>query len=122
MTGETVYLSSLESVRFEPVRKCVFLETLMFDTGKAAARVALHPGVSGQDFDYPDDIDTVILTTRHEGASISPIEEYPCFVFICVPRSRFGNIQTPIRADDLQIIGWGELYRTHADAANHVFG
>jgi hypothetical protein len=119
---ETLYLSSLESIRFEPVRACRIVDELTFDTGKVAVVARLQPPVVGQDFNRAADIDTVILAARHEGVSVAPVNEFPCFVFIAIPRPGLETLRTPVRSDDLEIIGWGELYRTHADAASHVFG
>ncbi|SRR5713226_5377221 len=119
--AQPLYLSSLESVRFEPVRECRIVELLTFDTGKVAALATIQPGVSGQDFGTGKDISTVILTTRFEAASIAPIDKFPCFVFITIPNGGKGIPSSPIRADDLQIIGWGELYRSADDATHHKF-
>jgi hypothetical protein len=121
MTGEIYYLSSLDSARFEPVRECHLVRALTFDSGKSAVEARLEPGVVGQDFDRGSDIFTVILSARHEGASVDPVTEFPCFVFITIPRPGSGQLETPIRSDDLEIIGWGELYRTRSDAERHAF-
>ncbi len=120
MSREILYLSSLESTRFESVRECRFERLHTFDSGKAAVEVRLSPAVVGQDFNRPGDIETVILSPRHEGASIDPISEFPCFVFIAIPRQH-ERLQSPIRSDDLEVIGWGELYRTRDDAELHNF-
>ena len=78
-----------------------------------------HDG--GSRFNRGLDIETVILTTRHDDASIDPVSAFPCFVFITI--SREDNVlQSPIRSDDLEIIGWGELHRTPEDAKLHNFG
>jgi hypothetical protein len=122
VTGEIYYLSSLESTRFEPVRECRFERLLTFDSGKVAAEARVSPPVIGQDFNRASDIDTVILSCRHEDASIDPVSEFPCFVFITIPRSDGGALQSPIRSDDLEVIGWGELYKTWQDAERHSFG
>jgi hypothetical protein len=122
MTGETLYLSSLDSTRFEPVRECRIERLLTFDTGKVAAVARLSPGVIGQHFNRASDIDTVILSPRHEGISIDPVSEFPCFVFITIPREGYEALMSPVRSDDLEIIGWGELYRTQDDAERHAFG
>jgi hypothetical protein len=122
MAGEIYYLSSLDSVRFEPVRECRFERLLTFDSGKIATEARLVPGIIGQDFNRASDIETVILSARHEGASIDPVTVFPCFVFITIPRSGFDVLESPIRSDDLEIIGWGELYRTREDAERHAFG
>lgn len=122
MTGDVYYLSSLESTRFEPVRECRVERVLTFDSGKVAVEAHLSPSVIGQDFNRASDIETVILSARHEDASIDPVNEFPCFVFITIPGHEHEVLQSPIRSDDLEIIGWGELYRTRSDAERHVFG
>ena len=66
MTGEMLYLSSLDSARFEPVRECRIERLLTFDTGKVAAVARLSPGVIGQDLNVTSDIDMVVLSPRHE--------------------------------------------------------
>lgn len=121
MAEEIYYLSSLESSRFEPVRECRFDRTLIFDSGKVAVEARLSPGVIGQDFNRAADIETVILSARHEGSSLDPVSEFPCFVFITIPRRGYDLVESPVRSDDLEIIGWGELYRTHDDAERHSF-
>lgn len=121
-TNETLYLSSLESTRFEPVRACNIMSYLHFDTGKVAALARVRPEVIGQPFGMSTDIDQLVLAARHEGVSLDSITEFPCFVFIAIPRDRHRPLATPIRADDLEIIGWGELYRSAKDAETHKFG
>ena len=121
MDHEIVYLSSLESTRFEPVRECRILETLVFDSGKLAVRATLRPAVPGQEFNRVKELDTVVLAPRFEGASVAPIDAVPCFVFIAVPREGLEALSSPIRSDDLEIIGWGELYRSREDASRHAF-
>lgn len=115
------YLSSLESTRFEPVRECTISRFLAFDTGKAAAVANIAPGVIGQDFGLGTDISTVVLSARHGGTSIDAIDAFPFFVFIAIPARPEVSLSTPIRQDELQVIGWGELYRSADDASNHVF-
>lgn len=41
MAGDTFYLSSLDSVRFEPVRECRIVDTLIFDTGQGLVKVSV---------------------------------------------------------------------------------
>lgn len=115
------YLSSLESTRFEPVRECTVVKWLRFSSGKDCVLVRVRPSVVGQDFNRSEDLEEFVLAARFEGKSITSIDEYPCFVFICLP-----NMQGPgdgvLETDDVQIVGWGELYRSGDDARRHVFG
>ena len=72
------YLSSLESSRFEPVRRCRLVRRLQFDTGKPCAVVSLDPPAIGQDFGEPEDLCELIVTTRHEGASLFRLRSSRC--------------------------------------------
>ncbi len=116
----TYYLSSLESTRLKPVRSCTVTDSLVFDSGKPAVRAQIDPPIIGQDFNRGTDIDSVYLAARHEGVTVDPVSEFPCFVFVAIAVDD-RVLASPIRTDDLEIIGWGELYRTHHDAEHHVF-
>jgi hypothetical protein len=119
---ETYYLSSLESVKFEPTRKCEFLARLRLTTGKPCVLVRISPTVCLQEYNLTDDVDTLVLVSRHEGHDITAIQTFPFFVFIA--RALIDNIQDSevISKDNLQILAWGELYRTKEDADEHRFG
>lgn len=121
MSNETYYLSSLESQIFEPTRKCTFLKKLGFNTGKDCVIAEIDPPVIGQQFGSGDDITYVVLANRHEGDTLFPIKEYPCFVFIARPLIENIFSSKIISKYDLQIMAWGELYRSKSDADNHVF-
>ncbi|MEU4383697.1 hypothetical protein [Promicromonospora sp. NPDC023805] len=82
----------------------------------------LTPGVPGQEFGVGEDISSFVLTTRFEGADIRKLEEFPCFVFIALPQVTLTPEMDRIAAVDLQVIAWGELYRTATDAEQHRFG
>lgn len=116
-----LYLSSLDSVRFEPVRECHFLRKLRFDTGKECALVRLDPPVVGQDFGSGQDLDQFVVAARHEGGTLFPVSEFPLFVFVGLLRDGVAGA-AEISTADVQVIGWGELYRTAEDARAHRFG
>jgi hypothetical protein len=107
--------------KFSTVRKCIVLKHLEFDTGKECVLVRLSPPVIGQDYGLGTDIEDFVLTNRHGGEGLSPIREYPCFVFIARPLVDDIGQRDEISKNDLEIIAWGELYRTESDAEKHVF-
>lgn len=118
---DTYYLSSLESVRFEPVRECRLSMKLTFDTGKECALVRLSPPVVGQPWGLSEDIEHFVLANRHDGERLFPISEFPCFVHIARLTAKPIGQGGTISASDLETVAWGELYRTRSDAENHVF-
>ena len=121
MTDEIYFLSSLDSEIFESTRKCIFLKMIRFDTGKECVLAEIDPPVIGQHFDVGEDIKYVFLSNRHEGGTLSTIQEFPCFVFIARPLADDVCERAIITKDDLQIMAWGELYRSKSDADDHVF-
>jgi hypothetical protein len=118
---EIYYLSSLDSVKFGSTRECIFIKRLNLNTGKECVLVRLSPPVIGQDYGLGTDIEDFVLTNRHEGEGLSPIREFPCFVFIARPLIDDIGERDQITKGDVEIIAWGELYRTKSDADNHVF-
>jgi len=121
MQTTTFYLSSLESKKFSDVYECVFERRLRFDTGKECALVKISPAIIGQDYNLGHDIDTLVLVNRHEGDSLFPIKAFPCFVFIALPRIDGIEFKDEITKTDLEVIAWGELYRTRKNAEKHSF-
>lgn len=119
---ETYYLSSLEIVKFERARECEFVARLRLTSGKPCVLVRVSPAVSLQEYNLADDVDTLVLVSRHEGQDITAIQTFPFFVFIAL--SLIDSIQSReiISKDDLQVLAWGELYRTTQDADEHRFG
>lgn len=115
------FLSSLEGDRFKPVRTCRVVRAVVFDTGKVGIVVRLEPPVLGQEFNSGVDLDRFVPATRFEGESISPISSFPCFVHIALPIPGWNDTAEIVSATDLQVVGWGELYRTADDAAAHKF-
>lgn len=121
MSQERYFLSSLESTAFGATRECTFLKRLRFDSGKECVLAELTPPVIGQQFGVAQDIRFVVLASRHEGYMLTPIVEFPCFVFIArVLAVDLENVSV-ISSGDLEVLAWGELYRTRLDADNHVF-
>ncbi len=119
--ADKFYLSSLESSLFEPTRECTFVKKLSFDTGKECALVRLSPKVVGQSFGTGEDLEFFVLSNRHEGETLFPVSVFPCFVFITKPLIENIESKNEIDKSDLEIVGWGELYRSKDDADNHVF-
>lgn len=118
---ETYFLSSLDYKTFSVTRKCVFQKRLRFRTGKDCVLVRVSPPVIGQAYGTGEDINLLVIAARHEGKGLFPIEEFPCFVFITRPLIDDIEAHEEIGKEDVEILGWGELYRTRADADQHVF-
>jgi len=115
-----VYLSSLDSTRFLPVRRCRVVRHTRLETGRDVLLIEVSPAVVGQDFDRAADITELVVAARFEGSTVCPMTKFPLFVYIAVPPEAYDGV-APLRVDDLLVIAWGELYRTEEDAREHRF-
>lgn len=115
--NQTFYLSSMESVRFAPVRRCRLVRRLRFETGKDCAIIEVSPPVVGQDFNQGSDIHQLLVACRHEGATLFPISEFPLFVSVGLVSKDVAPSAEVIAKDDVAVIAWGELYPTAEAAA-----
>lgn len=121
MNSQVYYLSSLESTRFEEVRECEFMKKMHFRTGKECALVRLKPPVIGQPWGLTEDLEYFVLACRHEGGQLFPVNEFPCFVHIA-RYLKDGLLRAEeLEKNDLEIVAWGELYRSYYDAQTHRF-
>lgn len=122
MKAKTYYLSSMDSVSFAETRECVFVKVLSFSGGKQCVLARVDPPVIGQQYGLEGkDLDLLFLASRHEGELLDPIKSFPCFVFIARPLVPNLGQRDVVLKEDLEIIAWGELYRTKQDADAHNF-
>lgn len=121
MSEETYYLSSLESERLSAVRKCTVLFRATFASGKECIVANVSPVILAQEFGVPE-LKTVVLAARHEGEGLLSIVRFPCFVFVCrVVGDDMPRPGTVFERAAVEVVGWGELYRTEYDAKHHIF-
>ena len=79
--------------------------------------VASAPPLVGQEYGLGgEDISSVLLSPRHKGHSLFPITAWPEFVFV----ARFLDEPIPVSGmvadDQVELILWGVLHRTKAEA------
>jgi hypothetical protein len=110
------YLASSEGYGLETPRRCYRLRRILGRSGDDYLLVKVDPPIIGQRYGLGGiDIDRVVLATRHEGESLFPISSWPVFVHVArlLLEPREGDTMT---RDDLEEIGWAEIYRTEEDA------
>lgn len=115
------FLASTEGYGFDVPRACYRVRRV---AGRAPADdylvVRIDPPLDGQSFGRGEhDLDKVVLATRHQGATLFPVSEWPTYVHVARllgPAEKKDRLE----AGDLDSIGWGELYRTEAEARRAV--
>lgn len=111
------YLASSEGYGMESPRKAWRLKRLRSDFRNDLLLVELDPPLIGQHYGLGEqDAHHVIVATRHKGASLFPINEWPVFVYVLLPLT--GNVEERdrIHPAEYQNIAWAELYQTEEDA------
>ena len=114
------YLASSEGYGLEGPRRCYRIRRILGRGSDDYLLVKVDPPIIGQRYGLGGrDIDRVILATRHEGESLFSISSWPVFVHVArmLREPREGDSMT---SEDLEEIGWAEIYRTEEDARRAV--
>jgi hypothetical protein len=61
-------------------------------------------------------IDTVLLATRHEGASLFPVAQWPVLVHVIRPTIDNVADRDSVQKGEFRNIAWAELYKSEEDA------
>ena len=118
MNKPDYYLSSSEGYGLETPRKAYKVKSLKGSERDDFYLIKVDPPINGQQFGTGD-IEEVIVVPRHEGVSLHHITEYPVYVYIA--RSLIENIDIvdSIKENEIESIGWAELYETVEEARKH---
>jgi hypothetical protein len=112
------YLTSSEGYDYlaRPPRRCRAIKRLRGDARDDYLLIRIDPPLNGQIFGLGEhDIDQVIVATRHRGASLFPITQWPVFVHVARLLVPYEG-QDVVRSDELDPIAWAELYATEEAA------
>ncbi|MCC7047273.1 MAG: hypothetical protein IT562_11225 [Alphaproteobacteria bacterium] len=79
--------------------------------------VRIEPPLVGQKYGLGgEDIHEVIVATRHQGASLFPISEWPLYVHVARLKVAVPENRDRLEPDEFDSIAWAELYPTREDA------
>jgi hypothetical protein len=111
------YLASSEGYDMEEPRACWRVRRLSTKDRDDLLLVRIEPPLIGQKYGLGDkDIHQVIIATRHQGASLFPISEWPIYVHVARLKVKLAENRIRLEPDEFVSIAWAELYRTHEDA------
>lgn len=116
------YLASTETYnRFEP-RQC-YIEKVITIIGREGKSllIRIEPELIGQPYGMGgEDINHLVVTPRFEGETVHPVSEWPAYVYVSriINQNPYNSIvdNGRVSVNDLQIVLWGELYRTADEA------
>jgi hypothetical protein len=114
------YLASSEGYGLDEPRQCFAIRYLRTDTRDDLLLVNVAPPISGQSYGLGDqDIEQVILATRHEGETLKSIRSWPVFVHVARPLGQLPE-NGRVGPTDMEEIAWAEIYESEATARSKV--
>ncbi|MCY3820081.1 MAG: hypothetical protein OXH52_12080 [Gammaproteobacteria bacterium] len=109
-------MTSSEGYGLKEPRDCVILQWFDGDRPNRYVLVSIDPPLTGQNYGLGGrDVWELVLASRHVEYSLCPITEWPAYVHVALPIGDLRAKSGRLGKDDLQLIGWGEIYRTRAD-------
>jgi len=83
--------------------------------------VEIDPPLIGQSFGLGDkDITRLLLSTRHQGHSLFPIDEWPAHVYVTRLLDQKVISNNRFSAQQVELIAWGLLFRNYSEAEAHA--
>jgi hypothetical protein len=121
MNDPDFYLASSEGYGLETPRRCWRVKRLATDNRDDLLLVKIDPPLLGQKYGQGNrDINLVLVATRHQGASLFPINEWPVFVHIARLLIDHPELRDTLRDDEFETVAWGELYLTEENARLNI--
>ena len=104
------YLSSSEGYHLETARACYKKRRLLGNHPDGYMLCEVFPSILGQPYGLGgEDMDKIIIASRHSGCSIFKIDEWPRHVHIARMISKNVDNKFSIVRSDIKSIGWAEI-------------
>lgn len=111
------FLGTPDSNIFSEPRACWLKGRIAGSYRDDGAWVLINPPMIGQRFGLGDkDITHLILFTRHRDATLSPISEWPLYVYVLRALDDAIFQHGRFNKEEVEEIAWGALYRTFEEA------
>ena len=118
MNEPDFYLASTETYGLEEPRRCWRIKRVIAGRRDDFLLVRIDPPIPGREYSGVGDFDInlVLLATRHVGASLFPINEWPIYVHVACPLVPNPESRDTFLDGGFTSLAWAELYRTELDA------
>ena len=117
MNDPDFFLASSDGYDLDGPRRCWRLKRVASDSRDDLLLIKVDPPILGQKYGLGDrDLDVLLIATRHAGASLFPINEWPIAVHVARLLGDKSVDSDRLRDEDFESIAWAELYRSESDA------
>src|SRR5690349_8843569 len=103
----TCFLASSDSNALQEPRRCTPIKRLRSDHRDDLWLARIDPPLIGQAYGLGgEDIDTVLVATRHVGASLFPVDAWPVYVHVARPLVRDLEGRERIHDREFESLAW----------------
>jgi len=103
------YLVSTELREPYDPRACHIVRRLRSELRDDLALVEVVPPLPHHVYDTKEELRWLVLASRHQGASVFSVSEWPVSVYICRLKGKDKPESDVVTSDDLTILDWGEV-------------
>ena len=114
------YLASTDSEILKEPRRCWQIKRVTAGHRDDLLMARIDPPIPPLKYSADLSINLVLLATRHRGASLFPINEWPTYVHVARPLIDNPESRNRFLEGEFTSILWGELYRTEHDARTNA--
>ena len=115
------YMSSDDYDLFDEPRKCYAIRRLSGKHRDDFLLIRIDPPIApGEVEGFDSEISELIVATRHQGATLFPINEWPVYVHVALPVAPGRRYRRVVETEigDTYAEAWAELFPTEDEARN----
>lgn len=119
MTNPDFYMASSEG-QLAAVHKCFKIKRLHLKDRDDLLLIHIEPPLSGIRYNISsEEIDNIMIATRHRGETLFPIAKWPVSVYVLVPLIDDPEKVDELKENEYKLIAWAEIYRTELAAISY---
>jgi len=104
-------LSSTELREPYNPRECFVIRRLRSEIRNDIALVKINPLLEKTVYNTKDDIEYLLLASKHAGYSLFPVTESPTYVYICTAKEPINPESDFISSSNIVILDWGKIVK-----------
>lgn len=113
------YLISSEGYSLQNPIKCYKRKKLAGKHPDGYMLCDISPSLDGSKYSVDGgNISQLVFASRHENYSLFPVKTWPSYVHVAVSETRNLINSFDLKASDIKLIAWGELYKEYSDIEN----
>jgi len=113
---ETYYLVPLEPKDVYELTEVIPCGRVRCDERSDYVWAKVTPALDAASFGRQGTLTCILLAPRHAGETIDAPTAWPVHVYVCAAKSGVTACAPEVAPDDLDVLNWGLLYDSRADA------